>query len=403
MAAGVVISRRQTLAFDTIFLNCFSGWLVRAGPQTRRRSISRIPLRGSDQCCRKQFTLHAIRWAYLLSSITLALLASAGIVNAEPSQCSVIAANTPLQSDLTSEMAFVPGGAFQMGSDRSLPEERYAHSVRVDSFWIDRHEVTNAQFRKFVEATGYVTRAERGVDSKTHPELSAEVLVPGSVVFISPASLTRGGSLTQWWQYIPGADWRHPTGPDSSIEGKDDHPVVHVAYEDAEAYAKWRGRTLPSEAQWEFAALGGRGSEEDWTKPYDEEGKPSANTWQGIFPVVNTNDDGYEGTAPVGSFKANGYGLYDMLGNVWEWTNDWYRPGHTRETVVNPSGPSFNLIRLAPNEFPRRVIKGGSYLCAVNYCARYRPTARQPQEADLSAAHLGFRTVLNCPSDKNDN
>lgn len=403
MTAGVVIFRRQSVAFSTFFLNWFFRWVARDNLKLQNLGIFYTSPHNSDKPCRKKLALHAYKSALLSASIALAFLAAPGTVRSEPSQCSVRPTNTSSQDDAAPEMEFIPGGAFQMGSDRFRPEERYAHSVRIDSFWIDRHEVTNAQFRKFVQATGYVTRAERGADSKTHPDLSAEVLVPGSVVFISPANLTRGGNLTQWWQYVPGADWRHPTGPGSSIDDKDDHPVVHVAYEDAEAYAQWLGHSLPTEAQWEFAALGGRGSDEDWTKPYDAEGKPSANTWQGVFPIVNTNDDGYEGTAPVGSFKPNGYGLYDMLGNVWEWTNDWYRPGHMREPVINPSGPSFNLIRLAPNEFPRRVIKGGSYLCAVNYCARYRPTARQPQEADLSAAHLGFRTVLNCPSNKNDN
>lgn len=295
----------------------------------------------------------------------------------------------------TAGMAFIPGGAFTMGSDRNSPEERMAHSVRVDDFWIDRHEVTNAQFREFTEATGYKTLAERGVDPKTHPGMDKDLLEPGSIVFIKPTAITRGGSLTQWWRYVKGADWRHPEGPDSSIEGKDNYPVVHVAYEDAEAYAKWRGREMPSEAQWEFAALGGRDASSDWSKPFDKDGKPIANTWQGIFPVLNSNDDGYEGAAPVGCFNSNGYGLKDMLGNVWELTSDWYRPGHTREAAVNPIGPSPVSIRLGPGQTPSRVIKGGSYLCASNYCSRYRPAARQPQEADLGAAHVGFRTVLN--------
>lgn len=297
----------------------------------------------------------------------------------------------------TAGMVRIPGGAFTMGSDAEQPEERFAHSVRVDPFWIDRHEVTNTQFREFVDATGYVTLAERGVDPKTRPDMDKDLLEPGSVVFIKPTAVTRGGSLTQWWQYVKGADWRHPQGPGSSIEGKDNHPVVHVAFEDAEAYAKWRGHELPTEAQWEFAALGGRDASEDWSRPFDENGKPSANTWQGIFPVYNSDDDGYEGTAPVGCFKANGYGLKDMLGNVWELTSDWYRPGHMRESAVNPIGPSPVSIKLGPGQAPSRVIKGGSYLCASNFCSRYRPPARQPQEVDLGTGHVGFRTVLNRP------
>ena len=302
----------------------------------------------------------------------------------------------------TAGMVFVSGGTFQMGSERDRPEERHAHTVRVDPFWIDRHEVTNAQFRQFVEATGYVTLAERGLDPSAHPGLPAELLAPGSVVFIKPTSVDSGGRLTQWWQYVRGASWRRPLGPDSSIDGKDGYPVVHVAYEDALAYAKWRGRSLPTEAQWEFAALGGKSADDDWSKPFDVEGRPNANTWQGIFPVFNTNDDGYEGAAPVGCFKPNGYGLQDMLGNVWEWTADWYRPGHAKAAAANPTGPDLHLIRLAPGQTARRVIKGGSYLCAMNYCSRYRPSARQPQEVNLSAAHIGFRTVLNRPFDRKD-
>ncbi|MDA7949277.1 MAG: formylglycine-generating enzyme family protein [Hyphomicrobiaceae bacterium] len=284
-----------------------------------------------------------------------------------------------------------------MGSNDQRPEERHAHSVRVDGFWIDQHEVTNAQFREFVEATGHVTLAERGLDPQSRPGMPKLLLEPGAIVFVKPTALRPGARLSRWWQYVKGANWRQPTGPESSIEGKDNHPVVHIAYEDALAYAKWRGRSLPTEAQWEFAALGGRPASDDWSKPFDKHGNPIANTWQGIFPVLNTNDDGYETTAPVGCFPANGYGLSDMLGNVWEWTRDWYRRGHTFEAAQNPIGPALHLIRLVPGQSPRRVIKGGSYLCASNFCSRYRPSARQPQEVDLGAAHVGFRTILNRP------
>lgn len=314
---------------------------------------------------------------------------------AEIGSCAAYA-GFPAEEGETAGMASIAGGAFRMGSERHQPEERFTHVVRVDSFWIDRHEVTNAQFKQFVDATGYRTLAERGLDPKAHPGLAAELLVPGSVVFIEPTDAGRG-RITQWWQYVAGASWRQPTGPGSSIADKDNHPVVHIAHEDALAYARWRGRSLPTEAQWEFAARGGRDGEDDWSSAFDADGKPIANTWQGIFPVLNTKDDGYAGTAPVGCFKPNGYGLYDMIGNVWEWTNDLYRPGYSREAAVNPSGPDLASIRVAAGQSTSRVIKGGSHLCASNYCARYRPAARQPQEINLSAAHLGFRTVLNKP------
>jgi formylglycine-generating enzyme len=301
----------------------------------------------------------------------------------------------PSEDNEHAGMVFIRGGTFVMGSERQRPEERFAHIVR-DGFWIDRHEVPNAQFREFVVATGYVTLAERGLDPAMHPGMPKELLVPGSVVFIPPTDVAGGGRITQWWQYAPGANWREPTGPGSSIAGKHNHPVVHVAYEDALAYAHWRGRELPTEAQWEFTARGGRDREDDWSSAFDNDGKPIANTWQGIFPAYNTNEDGYAGTAPVGCFKSNGYGLYDMIGNVcWEWTSDWYRAGHPREAAVNPSGPELQDLALTGGQSPNRVIKGGSYLCASNYCARYRPAARQPQEVDLGAVHLGFRTVLN--------
>ncbi len=345
-------------------------------------------------------------FAFLCTAIPaagLAILGVCGIANAASSKCANPISLTKWESDRTSGMVYIPGGTFQMGSETMRPEERHVRSVHVDAFWMDRHEITNAQYRQFVEATGYVTVAERGLDAASHPQMSADLLAPGSVVFIKPTDLQRGGSITQWWQYRRGANWRHPEGPGSSIVGKDNHPVVHVTFEDAEAYAKWRGHSLPTEAQWEFAALGGLSADHDWTKPYDKAGKPGANTWQGYFPLLNTMEDGFEGTAPAGCFKANGYGLQDMLGNVWEWTRDWYVPGHPRKEGVqsNPTGPDRGLMKaLAPAQIARRVIKGGSYLCAFNYCSRYRPSARQPQEADLGAAHLGFRTVFVQPAEE---
>jgi formylglycine-generating enzyme required for sulfatase activity len=335
--------------------------------------------------------------AVALGTIAAVLAAGVGDKGAPAAALGSCAAYSGLPADDSDAagMAFISGGAFTMGSERHRPEERFTHIVRVDSFWIDRHEVTNAQFRKFVEATGYTTLAERGIDPRTRPGMPKELLVPGSITFIPPTDRQAGGRITQWFQYVAGANWRQPGGPGSTISGKENHPVVHVAYEDALAYARWRGRTLPTEAQWESAARGGRDGEDDWSSAFDADGKPIANAWQGIFPVLNTNDDGYTGTAPVGCFRPNGYGLYDMIGNVWEWTSDWYRPGHPREPAVNPSGPDLRDLQLARGLSPSRVMKGGSYLCASNYCARYRPAARQPQETDLSAAHLGFRTVLN--------
>jgi formylglycine-generating enzyme required for sulfatase activity len=335
--------------------------------------------------------------AVALGTIAAALAAGAGDKGAPVAALGACASysGVPTENGPTAGMAFIRSGRFVMGSDRHRPEERFTHVVSVDGFWIDRHEVTNAQFRQFVDATGYRTLTERGLDPGAHPNMPKEALAPGSVVFVQPND--RGGRVTQWFQYVAGANWREPTGPGSTIAGKDNHPVVHVAYEDALAYAVWRGRELPTEAQWEFAARGGRDGEDDWSSAFDVDGKPIANTWQGIFPVLDTKDDGYAGTAPVGCFRPNGFGLYDMIGNVWEWTSDWYRPSHPRLEAVNPTGPELVSLRLAPGQSASRVIKGGSYLCASNYCARYRPAARQPQETDLGAGHIGFRTVLNNP------
>jgi len=340
---------------------------------------------------------HRIAGRALAIGVLTALLASGQANASGPIADCKTYSGIPQGDGEKAGMAFVPGGSFVMGSDRERPEERFSHEVTVDGFWIDRHEVTNAQFAQFVAATGYETLAERGIDPKTHPEMSGDVLEPGSVLFVRPAKLGRGGAVTQWWQYVKGANWREPEGPGSSIAGKENHPVVHVAYEDALAYAKWRGHELPTEAQWEYAARGGRGPDEDWTMAFDRDGKPIANSWQGIFPVYNTEEDGYAGTAPAGCFPPNGYGLYDMIGNVWELTGDWYVPKHGRVAALNPSGPNMLELRLAAGQSPQKVIKGGSHLCAHNYCSRYRPTARQPQEVDLSAGHLGFRTVLNQP------
>jgi formylglycine-generating enzyme required for sulfatase activity len=330
--------------------------------------------------------------------VTFGLVMGEGQARAEYKGIGSCAAysGVPAETGQTAGMAFVPAGSFTMGSDRHQPEERFTHVVRVDGFWIDRHEVTNAQFKQFVDATGYVTLAERGLDPKANPGLAPDLLAPGSMVFNQPKNV-RGDDISQWWRYVRGASWKQPDGPGSSIAGRDNYPVVHIAYEDALAYATWRGHSLPTEAQWEFAARGGRDGEDDWSSAFDAAGKPIANTWQGIFPLVNSNEDGFERAAPVGCFKPNGYGLYDMIGNVWEWTADWYRAGHSREMATNPAGPQLISLRLTPGQIAARVIKGGSFLCAHNYCERYRPAARQPQENNLSTSHVGFRTVLVAP------
>ena len=300
-------------------------------------------------------------------------------------------------------MVWIAGGTFTMGADEERPEERAAHEVSVGGFWIDRHEVTNAQFARFVAATGYVTVAERGLDPKDHPGMPPELLAPGAVVFTPPDGVLDLVNVNQWWRYVAGADWRHPAGPDSSIEGRGNHPVVDMAYEDAQAYADWLGRELPSEAQWEFAARGGlEGATYSWGEEYyDPVAGWRANTWQGLFPLKDDVDDGYHGTAPVGCFAPNGYGLFDMAGNVWEYASDWYVPEHPAEPAADPVGPDLALAaRYAGPTGPSVVIKGGSYLCAPNFCARYRPAARQPQELGLGASHLGFRTVLNDRGDR---
>jgi formylglycine-generating enzyme len=297
-------------------------------------------------------------------------------------------------------MVWVPGGTFTMGDDDERSEERAAHKVTVSGFWIDRHEVTNAQFAIFVEATGYRTIAERGLDPKERPDLPPELLAAGASVFHQPDSLMNLVDIGQWWRFVPGANWRHPAGPDCSIEGKANLPVVDVAYEDALAYARWLGRELPTEAQWEFAARGGvDGATYGWGEDYyDPVDGWRANSWQGMFPLSDSGEDGYRGTAPVGCFPANGYGLFDMIGNVWEYAADWYLPGHPPAPASDPIGPPREVaVNYAETADPLVVIKGGSWLCAPNFCARYRPAARQPQELGLGASHLGFRTVINSP------
>jgi formylglycine-generating enzyme required for sulfatase activity len=294
-------------------------------------------------------------------------------------------------------MVWVPGGTFWMGgNDRSTQDAGPPHMVTVDGFWMDRTEVTNRQFAAFVRATRYVTIAECKPDPKDFPGAPEENLVPGSVVFTPPGAPVSLDNHLQWWKYVHGASWRHPEGPGSSVEGKDDYPVVHVAYPDAEAYAAWAGKRLPTEAEWEFAARGGLDRKRYvWGDAREPDGKPMMNHWQGRFPVQNVAADGFDRVAPVGSYSANGFGLLDMAGNVWEWCSDWYRPGYEVDgpgPAVNPKGPTTSHDPMEPG-VPKRVQRGGSFLCSDTYCTRYLPGARGKGEVDSGASHVGFRCV----------
>lgn len=289
-----------------------------------------------------------------------------------------------------------------MGSDSHYAEEAPAHKVAVDGFWIDRCAVTNAQFRQFVDATQYVTLAERPANAADYPGAKPEMLAPSSVVFRRTPGPVDLRDPHNWWTYVPGANWRHPRGPESSLQGLWKHPVVHLAFEDVDAYARWARKDLPTEAEWEFAARGGLdGAEYAWGDEFTPDGKSMCNNWQGEFPWQNLATDGFDWTAPVGSFPANGYGLYEMTGNVWEWTTDWYQEHgkilHACCTLENPRGGATEESydpRVANVRIPRRVMKGGSFLCALNYCRRYRPAARMAQPVDTATCHLGFRCIV---------
>lgn len=303
-------------------------------------------------------------------------------------------------------MARLAGGTFRMGSDRHYPEEAPVHRATVDGFWIDLHPVTNADFGCFVAATGYQTFAELPPDPKDYPGVPPAMLKAGSLVFVQPPGRVPLHNYGNWWQFMAGADWRHPYGPQSFLDGLEDHPVVHVTYTDAQAYAEWAGKHLPTEAEWEYAARGGLdGAEYAWGDELMPHGAIMANYWQGQFPWQNLCADGYEHTSPVGSFPANGYGLYDMIGNVWEITADWYSDRHQADAVkaccvpLNPRGASQENSHDPADRLliPRKVVKGGSHLCAANYCLRYRPAARTAQAIDTSTSHAGFRCVYRTP------
>ena len=300
-------------------------------------------------------------------------------------------------------MVLIAGGPTLMGSDHFYPEEAPAADVVVDAFRIDRHAVTNAQFAAFVVDTGWVTFAERPLRPEDYPGARPELLTPGSLVFDAPAGPVDLSDFANWWRYVPGTSWRAPNGPGSDLAGREQHPVVQVAFADAEAYATWRGARLPTEAEWEIAARGGLvGAAFCWgDEPYPD-GRQLANTWQGEFPWQNLELDGYAGTSPVGSFPPNGFGLFDMAGNVWEWTTDWWqdtRPTPRSACCGPPASRQGADTAAAGETFGRRVIKGGSHLCAPNYCLRFRPAARQPEAVDTSTCHIGFRCATSSTSD----
>ena len=313
-----------------------------------------------------------------------------------------IATAEPIDTELhPRDMVWVAGASFVMGSDKHYPEEGPANDVSVDGFWIDPTPVTNAQFQRFVATTGHVTVAEQTPNAADYPGAKPELLVPASAVFRRPEHRVDLRNHYNWWTYVPGADWRHPLGPESSLDGLDDHPVVHVTYADAAAYARWAGKKLPTEAEWEMAARGGMTSEFAWGDELHPGGSFMANTWQGEFPTENLASDGFETTSPVRHFPPNTFGLYDMIGNVWEWTTDWYSTRHRAKGhgccgLVNPRGGEreTSYDPQIPVRIPRKVMKGGSFLCAPNYCRRYRPAARMAQPIDTSTCHLGFRCVI---------
>jgi formylglycine-generating enzyme required for sulfatase activity len=352
----------------------------------------------------------------------LAALFIAALLISKPAFCgtadfaATVANKNPPRSKAPNGMAWVPGGEFSMGAivngegSSEMPmasnDSGPIHRVRVDGFWMDATPVTNEEFQKFVKATGYVTIAERTPTKEEFPTAPAENLVAGGVVFAPPDHEVALNDHYQWWSYVKGANWRHPLGPQSDIKGKENYPVVQIAYPDAEAYAKWAGKRLPTEAEFEFAARGGlSGKTYVWGDEFRPNGKWMANTWQGKFPVKDAGEDGYAGIAPVKSFPPNGYGLYDMAGNVWEWCNDWYRPDYYKAladqggVANNPKGPDSPFDPAEPNE-KKRVHRGGSFLCNDQYCSRYIVGTRGKGEVNTGTNHLGFRCVKSPTDDQ---
>ena len=305
-------------------------------------------------------------------------------------------------------MVEIPGGTFMMGADnnQASADEYPRHKVSVDGFWMDANEVTNRDFAKFISATGYQTTAERKPDWEEikkqlpadTPKPAEDVLVAASLVFTPPQKSVNLNDYGQWWNWVPGANWQHPEGPKSNLKGKENHPVTHVSWEDANAYAKWAGKRLPTEAEWEWAARGGlKNNIYPWGNEHVDEGKPKANSWQGDFPNLNTNVDGFNSIAPTRSFKPNGYGLYDMAGNVWEWCADWYRSDYYTQVAkgaVNPMGPTDSFDPAEPT-IPKKVARGGSFMCNDSYCSGYRVARRMKSSADSGMSNMGFRCVAN--------
>ena len=300
---------------------------------------------------------------------------------------------------MLTEVVELPGGSFRMGSTEFYPEEAPVHTATVGAYAVERHPVTNAQFAEFVADTGYVTVAEQAPDPALYPGAAPQDLVPGSLVFRPTSGPVDLRDWRQWWDWVPGANWRRPFGPDSGIEDRLDHPVVQVAYPDAAAYAHWAGRRLPSEAEWEYAARGGATTTYAWSDDVAPGGQLMANTWQGRFPYRNDGALGWVGTSPVGTFPANGFGLLDMIGNVWEWTTTQFDAHHRLdgpvESCCGPPGAAWPATSdLAPDPTINQTLKGGSHLCAPEYCLRYRPAARSPQSQDSATTHIGFRCVV---------
>lgn len=376
------VNRRRSILY--LFIAALLAWSCNSTPKQQEKAVSASNADSSEAVCSPSDK------AALLAAVTSNTEIPAGKVSHE-------------------NMVWIPGGEFVMGAmdNEGRPDEYPAHKVKVAGFWMDQHEVTNAQFREFVKATGYVTVAERKPDWEElkkqlppgTPKPPDSVLVPGALVFSPPPYAVPLNNPALWWKWVPGASWRHPEGPESSIKGKDNYPVVQISWEDATAYAKWAGKRLPTEAEWEYAARGGMTEKKyPWGDEDPENGKPKANTWQGNFPNKNTAWDHFARLAPVKSFSPNSYKLYDMAGNVWEWCSDWYDATYYKtlegKVANEPAGPSKSNDPMSPT-IPMKVIRGGSFMCNKSYCKGYRVTSRMMSSPDSGLENLGFRCVAS--------